>query len=268
MPLIELAELAQRWHDLNHIAQQTQCVRASSLGGARVRGRYSNLLHAAARHAGATLRGRRRHKYVCMLTDYSRRLHIVGGVIVPHLIGHLDPPKVRLDEQHVLGSATSPSGFLCRAPQYSVVSIPVHLRVALVQRVSHPLVLEEEVADRRTAVLVHMPIDDDGAAAKLCTHIRGKRHVALLAERWQVLSSSPREHRIRQVACLAANVILLHSDSRATPTAAAAATVVQESAAAATGPSTTTVVWHAAAFMLPAKESAAAAIQIGILGGR
>ena len=40
---------------------------------------------------------------------------------------------------------------------------PVELREALVQRVAQSLLLEQDVADGRAAVLVHVTIDEDGA---------------------------------------------------------------------------------------------------------
>ena len=67
---------------------------------------------------------------------------------------------MRLYQQYVLRRTLLADGRLGGAAQHAVVAVPVHLRIALVERVARPLVLEEEVAHRRAAILVHVPIDD------------------------------------------------------------------------------------------------------------
>ena len=72
---------------------------------------------------------------------------------------------------------------------------PVELRVPLVERVAQPLLLEQQVADRRAAVLVHVPVDQDGAPLGPLPLVRRQRCRRVFATSYRVSRERHRDAR-------------------------------------------------------------------------
>mmetsp|Transcript_29575 Transcript_29575/g.69651 ORF Transcript_29575/g.69651 Transcript_29575/m.69651 type:complete len:273 (-) Transcript_29575:19-837(-) len=102
---------------------------------------------------------------------------------------------MRLDEHHHLRRAAR-----LQRPRDDLLQLgeevaPVELRVALVERVAQPLLLEQEVADSRASVLVHVAVDEDGALLGAGGLVGGQRRARLVPAHGQLRQAALRRPR-------------------------------------------------------------------------